>query len=289
MTGIILAGGTGSRLAPMTWGVSKQLLPVYDKPMLYYPLSTLMLAGIRDILIISTPRDLPLMRVLCGDGSQWGVRFQYQAQPQPEGIAQAFLLAADFIGDAPVCLILGDNLFYGQTFVPQLRMAAGLTSGAHIFAARVRQPQRFGVLRFDAANKVESILEKPAVPPSHFAVTGLYFYDASVVNIARTLKPSARGELEITDVNNAYLAQGTLHVSMLGRGTAWLDAGTPDALLSASQFVQTIEARQGYKIACVEEIAYHQGFIARGQLQDLATAYGGNAYGQYLQAVLDDA
>lgn len=288
MKGIILAGGSGTRLAPMTWSISKQLLPVYDKPMLYYPLSTLMLAGIREVMIISTPRDLPMMCELLGDGSQWGMTFFYQQQARPEGIAQAFTLAADFIDGSPVCLILGDNIFYGQTLVPILKDAMRLESGAHIFASKVRNPERYGVAAFDDAGAVTSIEEKPLKPLSDFAVTGLYIYDGDIVNIAGALTPSARGELEITDVNNHYLRCGTLVATRLGRGSAWLDAGTPDALLSASQFMQTIEARQGLKIACIEEIAYDKGYIDAEQLSTLARAYDGNSYGQYLNALLNE-
>lgn len=288
MKGIILAGGIGSRLAPMTWGVSKQLLPVYDKPMIYYPLSVLMLAGIREIMIISSPRDLPLIKNVLEDGSQWGLTFSYCEQEKPEGIAQAFLLAEEFINNEPVCLILGDNVIYGHELIPYLQEGVSLSKGAHIFATRVRNPQRYGVVAFNQNGDVTSIMEKPAIPTSNYVVTGLYFYDQDVVNIARGLKPSARGELEITDVNNVYLKRGQLKASRFGRGMAWLDAGTPDALLSASQYVQTIEMRHGLKIACVEEIAYEAGMIDRKQLMKLAENYAGNNYGQYLTAIADE-
>lgn len=288
MKGIILAGGSGTRLAPMTTATSKQLLPVYDKPMVYYPLSTLMLAGIREVLVISTPRDLPRLKELLGDGSQWGMAFAYQEQPKPEGIAQALILGEAFAGGKPVCLILGDNLFYAQDLVARLKKATALTQGARIFATRVRNPQRYGVVAFDDKGSVTSIEEKPAQPKSSHVATGLYFYDGQAAGIARSLAPSGRGELEITDVNNAYLARGQLTVELLGRGTAWLDAGTPDALLAASQFVQTIEARQGLKIACVEEIAHLMGFIDRPQLARLADSYGSSDYGRYLQAILHE-
>ena len=288
MKGIILAGGSGTRLAPMTTATSKQLLPVYDKPMVYYPLSTLMLAGIRDVLVISTPRDVPRLRELMNDGSQWGMRISYREQPRPEGIAQALIIGEEFTAGGPVCLILGDNLFYAQDLIVRLKHSATLTQGARIFATRARNPQRYGVVAFAADGTVTSIEEKPAQPKSSYVATGLYFYDAQAASIAKSLKPSARGELEITDVNNAYLARGQLSVELMGRGTAWLDAGTPDALLSASQFVQTIEARQGLKIACVEEIAHTMGFIDRTQLARLAEAYGSNDYGRYLQAILHE-
>ncbi len=286
MRGIILAGGAGTRLAPMTLATSKQLLPVYDKPMLYYPLSTLMMAGIRDVMVISTPRDLPVMQALLGEGAQWGMRFSYAVQPEPKGIAQAFIIAKDFIGYQPVCLILGDNIFYGATLGAQLQKAAKITSGGHVFAYRVRDAQRYGVIELDAAGKVLSIEEKPKMPKSPLAVTGIYFYGPDVVQVAEGLTPSPRGELEITDVNTHYLRAGTLSAQLLGRGAAWLDTGTPDSLLAASQFVQTIEARQGLKIACVEEVAYHRGFIDSAQLQDLAARYGSNDYGAYLRQLL---
>lgn len=288
MKGILLAGGSGTRLAPMTAVCSKQLLPVYDKPMLYYPLSVLMLAGIRDILVISTPRDLPSMQALLGDGSRFGLSIDYAAQAKPEGIAQAFLIGEQFIGDSPVCLILGDNIFYGQTLVTGVERAAALNEGAMIFAYHVRDPQRYGVVEMDRQGRALSIEEKPKQPKSSLAVTGLYFYDREVVRVAKTLKPSARGELEITDVNRAYLASGNLRVELLGRGTAWLDTGTPQSLLAASQFVQTIEMRQGLKIACLEEIALHKGFIDIGQCERLLAGYNGNEYGQYLRQVLSE-
>jgi glucose-1-phosphate thymidylyltransferase len=286
MKGIVLAGGSGTRMAPMTSAVSKQLLPVYDKPMLYYPISVLMLAGISDILIISTPRDLPFMRSLLGDGAQWGVSFSYCEQPQPEGIAQAFILAESFLGGSPCCLILGDNIFYGQELERDVLRAAGLTSGASVFVYTVRDPERYGVIEIDAAGRPVSIEEKPKQPKSSLAVTGLYFYDAEVVSIAKKLKPSARGELEITDVNKAYLAQGTLKVEQMGRGSAWLDTGTPDSMMAAAQYVQIIEARQGTKIACLEEIALRKGFINAAQFTQLQAAYGSNNYGNYLKRVL---
>ncbi len=288
MKGIILAGGSGTRLAPMTTALSKQVLPIYDKPMIYYPLSVLMLAGIREILIISTPRDLPTLEALLGDGTQLGISISYAEQPKPEGIAQAFIIGKDFIGNSPVCLILGDNLFYGDQLVSALENAEKLTSGANIFAYRVKDPERYGVVSFDAAGKATSIVEKPKNPTSHWAVTGIYFYDAEVSQITATLKPSARGELEITDVNNAYLSQEKLSVTKLGRGTAWLDTGTPSSLLSAAQFVQAIEERQGSKIACIEEIAFLKGFISRNQLEAIADEYK-NSYGEYLRDVLKEA
>jgi glucose-1-phosphate thymidylyltransferase len=288
LKGIILAGGSGTRLYPVTHCTAKSLLPVYDKPMVYYPLSTLMLAGLRDILLISTPDDLPRFQQLLGDGSRYGVHFQYAAQPRPEGIAQAFLIGKDFLGSSACALILGDNIFYGHDLVKDLRDASQQSKGARVFAYPVHDPERYGVVEFDAHGKALSIEEKPKHPKSRYAVTGLYFYDSQVVEIARGLRPSGRGELEITDVNRVYLERGQLTVSVMGRGMAWLDTGTHEALMEAALFIQTIERRQGLMVACPEEIAYRSGYITAAQLEALAHPMRNNSYGAYLLQLLKD-
>ena len=286
LKGLILAGGSGTRLRPVTQSVSKQLLPIYDKPMVYYPLSTLMLAGVREVLLISTPKDLPRFEALLGDGRPWGLRLRYAEQPRPEGIAQAFLLGRDFVGAGRVALVLGDNLFYGRGLTGMLREAAARTEGATVFGYYVKDPQRYGVVAFDAQGRATGIEEKPARPRSNYAVTGLYFYDNEVLDIAAALEPSGRGELEITDVNKQYLERGRLHVQKMGRGMAWLDTGTHGSLLKASNFVQTIEERQGLKVACLEEIAFRQGWITAAQLEEQARALSNSSYGQYLAELL---
>lgn len=289
LKGIVLAGGSGTRLHPITRGISKQLLPVYDKPMIYYPISVLMLAGIREILIISTPHDLPGIQRLLGDGSDFGVHFQYEIQPAPEGLAQAFIIGEEFIGDSPVCLVLGDNIFYGQGFSPMLRRVAKRQKGATVFGYRVKDPERFGVVSFNERQVVDSIVEKPQNPNSNFAVTGLYFYDNDVVEFAKMVKPSERGELEITSINQLYLERGDLHVELLGRGFAWLDTGTYDSLLDANGFIQTLEKRQGLKIACLEELAFRNGWLSPDQLRACGLAQQKSEYGQYILGLAEDS
>ena len=286
--GIVLAGGSGTRLYPITRGTSKQLLPIYDKPMIYYPLSVLMLAGIREVLIITTPEDQSAFQRLLGDGRDYGIQLSYAVQPSPDGLAQAFIIGEEFIGKDNVCLVLGDNIFYGQGFRPMLLEATQQTTGATVFGYQVKDPHRFGIVGFDSTGTVTSIEEKPDQPKSHFAVTGLYFYDNDVIEIAKSITPSHRGELEITSVNQAYLEQGKLRVQKLGRGFAWLDTGTHESLLDAAHFVETIETRQGYKIACLEEIAYHQGWLSKEKLEAIAKTLQKNNYGEYLMSLLDE-
>lgn len=286
--GIILAGGSGTRLYPITKGVSKQLLPIYDKPMIYYPISVLMLAGIQDILIITTPEDKESFERLLGDGSQFGVRLQYAIQPSPDGLAQAFIIGEEFIGDSNVCLVLGDNIFYGQGFTPMLKQAVARAKGATVFGYQVKDPERFGVVEFDEHKRAISLEEKPKQPKSNFAVTGLYFYDNDVIQIAKEVKPSDRGELEITTVNQMYLEQGDLSVELLGRGFAWLDTGTHASLLEAAQFVETLEKRQGYKVACLEEIAFNQGWLSKEQVLQIGQSMSKNDYGQYLISLVKE-
>ena len=286
MKGIILAGGSGTRLHPMTLVTSKQLMPVYDKPMIYYPLSTLMLAGIREVLIISTPRDVPSFQALLGDGSQWGMEIQYAVQPSPDGLAQAYIIGADFVGDNPSALILGDNIYYGHGITDLFTNAMGRSEGATVFAYHVNDPERYGVVEFDDRMRALSIEEKPKAPKSNWAVTGLYFYDPDVIAIARDLTPSARGELEITDINRIYLEQGKMSVEIMGRGYAWLDTGTPDSLIEAAEFVRVLEKRQGFKIACPEEVAFQNGFIDAAQLEKIGANLGSSTYGSYLRNIV---